>query len=58
MCVVCCVLIRVGTKTKWRVAESKVVFDAVHRCPAVSAVAAVAADGFPNVVCECIVEDL
>lgn len=55
-----CVLIRVITKTKWRVAESKIVFDAVHGCPAVSAVAAdaAAADRFPNVVCECVVEDL
>ena len=55
-----CVLIRVITKTKWRVAESKIVFDAVHGCPAVSAVAADAAvaDRFPNVVCECVVEDL
>ena len=56
----CCVLIRVITKTEWRVAESKIVFDAVHGCPAVSAVAADAAvaDRFPNVVCECVVEDL
>ena len=59
VCVVFVVLIRVITKTKWRVAESKVVFDAVHGCPAVSAVAAdAAANGFPNVVCECVVEDL
>ena len=47
-CVV--MLIRFRTKTKGRVAESKVVFDAVHRrSPTVSAVAD---DGFPNVVCE------
>ena len=57
----CVVLIRVvGTKAKWRVAKSKIVFDAVHGCPAVSAVAAdaAAANRFPNVVCECVVEDL
>jgi hypothetical protein len=52
-------IIRVRTETEWRVAESKVVFNAVHGRPAVSAVVAdAAANGFPNVVCECIVEDL
>ena len=54
---VLCVLIRVRTKTEWRVVESKVVFDAVHRGPTVSA-GVVVADRFPNGVCECIVEDL
>ena len=59
LCMCVCVLIRVRAKTKWRVVESKVVFNAVHRRPAVSAVATdAAADRFPNIVCECIVEDL
>ena len=47
-------LVRVRTKTEWRVAKSKIVFDAVQsRGPAVSAgAAAAAADGGPNLVCE------
>ncbi len=54
-------LVRVRTKTEWRVAKSKIVFDAVQRRgpAAVSAgAAAAAANGGPNLVCEGIVEDL
>jgi hypothetical protein len=51
---VCVVLISIRTKTKGCVAESKVVFNAVHSTPVHSTptVSAGADDGFPNVVCE------
>ena len=52
----CHSLVGVITKTEWRVAKSKIVFDAVQRSPAVSAGAT--ANGGPNLVCEGIVEDL
>ena len=64
-------LVSVELKTKWCVVESKVVFDAVHGSPTVSAVAetlafadnvgkglGIVGGGGPNLVCEGIVEDL
>ena len=72
MCLCVC-LVRVETKTKWCVVESKVVFDAVQSSPAVSAVAETLAfadnvgkgkfmgkvgGGGPNLVCKGIVEGL
>ena len=69
MCLCVC-LVRVETKTKWCVVESKVVFDTVHGSPTVSAVAEMLAftenvgnffgkvRGGPNIVCKGIVEGL